>query len=104
MKNKIFTITIIANIFFYLIIFSYEEKYLSSQSVDQLNEISIEEYNMSILTIDSNKKLISVITAIKLNNMNNKPLSRQWLDQSGNKLIPYDISGGYVSLTNNVVS
>ena len=73
MKNKIFTITIIANIFFYLFIFSYEEKYLSSQSVDQLNKISIEEYNMSILTIDSNEKLISVITAIKLNNMNEEP-------------------------------
>jgi hypothetical protein len=42
--------------------------------------------------------------------MNNKPLSRQWLDQSGNKLIPYDISGvgggddGWMNLTNNLDS
>ena len=76
MKIKVLTITIIANIFFFLIFFAYEEQYVSSQSLDQLNKISIEEYNMSILTIDSNKKLISVITAIKLNNMNEEPLSQ----------------------------
>ena len=99
MKNKIFTITIIANIFFYLIIFSYEEKYLSSQSVDQLNEISIEEYNMSILTIDSNKKLISVITAIKLNNMNEEPFVPNF-DVSKNNKMDFLEAEGVMDLIN----
>ena len=35
--------------------------------------------------------------------MNDKPLSRQYLDQSSNKLIPYDINeGGYLTVTNNL--
>ena len=100
MKNKVLTITIIANIFFYLIFFAYEEQYVSSQSLDQLNKISIEEYNMSILTIDSNKKLISVITAIKLNNMNEEPFIPNFDLSKNNKMdfIRFSIPEGFSNL------
>ena len=41
---------------------------------------------------------------INLNSMNNKPLSRQYIDISGNKLIPYNISndGTGTLVTNNI--
>ena len=41
---------------------------------------------------------------ITMNSMNNKPLSRQYIDISGNKLIPYNIQqdGDGAPVTNNM--
>ena len=55
---------------------------------------------MSILTIDSNKKLISVITAIKLNNMNEEPFVPNFDVSKNNKMdfIRFSIPEGFSNL------
>jgi len=69
----------------------------------------------SIVLDGTNKLVISFTPAagifqptddikITMNSMNNKPLSRQYIDISGNKLIPYNISndGTGTLVTNNI--
>jgi hypothetical protein len=100
MKNKL--IKTISNKLFYILLISFfiNGSILKAESEGKIEDILINEYNMSILSVDQNDQSLSIITAVKILNKSESPFVPNFSDvaKTGMNFIRFSLPEGFFDL------
>ena len=99
MKNKFKKIKAYYFILLLLLIFT-KTPVMSIEADANISDIFIKEYNMSILSVDQNNQSLSIITAVKISNLNEEKFVPNFIDvaQTGMNFIRFSLPEGFFDL------
>jgi len=95
-KKPIKNLIIIFSIF---VFFIYNEQ-IEAQSTSNINNIIISEYNMSLLSVNQNDQVLSIITAVKLENPSEETFKPNFANvaSTGMNFLRFSLPTGYKEL------
>jgi len=100
MRNKIFNIISNQILYILIIIFFSSTSLLNAESEAKIEDISLNEYNMSVLSVDQNDQSLSIITAIKITNKNQNTFIPNFseVEKTGMNFIRFSLPEGFYDL------
>jgi len=100
MKNKLKKIISTPTFYILIILFFSTENIIEAESENNIEDILINEYNMSILSVDQNDQSLSIITAVKINNTNEKTFVPNFseVSKTGMNFLRFSLPEGFYDL------
>jgi hypothetical protein len=94
-KSKLFSIAIFALL---SLLFNIDQ--IEAQNISKINNIVISEYNMSVLSVNQNEQILSIITAVKIKNATEETFTPNFTDveSTGMNFLRFSLPKGYMDL------
>ena len=100
MKNKLKKIISIKIFYILIILFINSGTSIKAETDTNIEDILINEYNMSILSVDQNDQFLSIITAVKITNKNDKTFVPNFseVSKTGMNFLRFSLPEGFYDL------
>ena len=87
-------------IFFSAVILLFGNEQIEAQKISNISDIIISEYNMSVLSINQNDQILSIITAVKLENSSEETFKPNFANVAitGMDFLRFSLPKGYKDL------
>ena len=94
-KSRLFSIT-----FFALFSLLFNSDQIEAQNTTEINNIVISEYNMSVLSVNQNDQILSIITAVKIENQTQETFTPNFtnVESTGMNFLRFSLPKGYEDL------